>query len=94
MVLRPNPGIDAREGQERSGLFLITKAGKIDVYGVRAGTPAAKVGIVKGDVILSIDGVAFRSLEQARDALHSATGTVLHLRSPIQTEKYESWRSH
>lgn len=87
MTLQPNASVDARESHERSGLFLITNAGKIDVYGVRPGTPAAEAGIVKGDVILSIDGVAPESLEQVRNAMSGAAGTVLHLQVADTTGK-------
>ncbi|MBV8722348.1 MAG: PDZ domain-containing protein, partial [Candidatus Eremiobacteraeota bacterium] len=53
--------------------------GKIVVYDVRPGTPAAAAGLVKGDTLVSIDGVPPASLQQAREALNGAAGTVLHL---------------
>jgi hypothetical protein len=80
MALQPNASVGERDSHERSGLFLITEAGKIDVYGVRPGTPAAEAGIVKGDVILTIDGAAPHSLEQVRDAMYGAAGSILRLR--------------
>ncbi|MGA7356819.1 MAG: aspartyl protease family protein [Candidatus Cybelea sp.] len=79
MALLPNAGLGKRDSYDRSGMHLINDAGKIVVYDVRQGTPAAKAGLAKGDMILSIDGVAQRSLEQVRHALREAPGTVLRL---------------
>jgi hypothetical protein len=79
MALRPNASFGDRDNYDRSGVLLIYNAGKIVVYDVRQGTPAAKAGLAKGDVILSIDGVNPQSLEQVRLALRNAPGTVLHL---------------
>jgi hypothetical protein len=80
MVLRPNANLDAPDDHDRSGLLLVDEAGKIVVYAVREGTPAATSGLRKGDVILSIGGVAPTSLEHVRDDLQRAPGTVLHVR--------------
>lgn len=79
MALLPNARLGERESHDRSGMLLINDAGKIVVYDVRQGTPAAKAGLAKGNVILSIDGVAALSLEQVRHTLRDAPGTVLHL---------------
>jgi hypothetical protein len=79
MALQPNARLGARDSYDRSGMLLINKAGKIVVYAVRHGTPAAKAGLAKGDIVLSIDRAAPRSLEQVRHALRDAPGTVLHL---------------
>jgi Aspartyl protease/PDZ domain len=79
MALQPNAHLGARDSYDRSGLLLINKADKIVVYDVRQGTPAAKAGLAKGDIILSIDGVVSPSLAQVRHALRDAAGTVLHL---------------
>jgi C-terminal processing protease CtpA/Prc len=61
----------------------------IVVYNVRQGTPAAKAGLAKGDVILSIDGVTPLSLEQVRLALRNPPGTVLHLQLVDKPERRE-----
>jgi Aspartyl protease/PDZ domain len=80
MALQPNASLGARDSYDRSGMHLINDAGKIVVFDVRHGTPAAKAEVAKGDIILSIDGVVPRSLEQVRRALRAAPGTVVHLR--------------
>lgn len=78
MTLRPNESLGATDSYERSGLLLINDAGKIVVYAVRPGTPAARAGLGKGDVILSIGGVAL-SFERVRHVLRGAAGTVLRV---------------
>ncbi|HZY98196.1 MAG TPA: aspartyl protease family protein [Candidatus Baltobacteraceae bacterium] len=78
MSLQPNAGLAARDAYERAGLFLITNGGKVLVYDVRPGTPAAEAGLVKGDSIVSIDGTP-ATLQEARDAINGSAGTVLHL---------------
>ncbi|HKE37759.1 MAG TPA: aspartyl protease family protein [Candidatus Baltobacteraceae bacterium] len=78
MSLQPNAGLATRDAYERAGLFLVTTGGKVVVYDVRPGTPAADAGLVKGDSIVSIDGTP-ATLQQARDAINGPAGTVLHL---------------
>jgi hypothetical protein len=80
MALEPNASLGERDSYDRSGMLLVDNGGKIVVYDVRRGTPAAETGFAKGDVILSIDGVAAQSLEQVRRDLRDAPGTVLHVR--------------
>lgn len=79
MALVPNATFAARDSYERAGMFLIQNNGKIIVYDVRPDTPAAQGGLVKGDVIASIDGTPPASLQAARDAINGPTGTVLHV---------------
>jgi membrane-associated protease RseP (regulator of RpoE activity) len=79
MVLQPNATLGAPDSYDRSGMLVITKAGELAVYAVRYGTPAARAGLAKGDIIRSIDGVIPRSLEQVRRALRGTPGTVLQL---------------
>lgn len=76
MSLEPNVSLGAADQYERSGMFLVNQ-GKLIVADVRPGTPAAKAGIVKGDVIESIDGVpaAQLNLGSAREAFRRAPGT-------------------
>ena len=45
-------------GRAYLGVTLIDTNNGVGVYGVQAGSPAAKAGIVAGDLILSIDGTA------------------------------------
>lgn len=79
MSLQPNAAFTARDAYERAGMFLIQNpAGKVIVYDVRPGTPAAEAGLVKGDAIVKIDGTA-ASLAQARQAINGSAGTVLRL---------------
>jgi PDZ domain/Aspartyl protease len=86
IALQPNASLGEREVYDRSGAILVDNAGKIVVYAVREGTPAAKAGLAKGDVILSINGVVPRSFEDVRQALRGASGTVLHLQVAGGTE--------
>jgi hypothetical protein len=79
MALEPNASLGERDSDDRSGMLLINNAGKIVVYDVRQGTPAAQTGLTKGDIILSIDGVVPQSLEQARHDLSEAPGTALRV---------------
>ncbi|HEY2474636.1 MAG TPA: aspartyl protease family protein [Candidatus Cybelea sp.] len=79
MALQPNVSLGERDSHDRSGMLLINTAGKIVVYDVREGTPAANVGLAKGDMILSINGVAPKSLERVRRTLRDAPGTVVRL---------------
>jgi C-terminal processing protease CtpA/Prc len=80
MSLVPNASLDAPDEFERSGMFVINE-GKIVVAAVRPGTPAALAGIVKGDVIASVDDVqgAQLTLGAVRDALRRPSNTVLRL---------------
>ena len=78
MALTPNAGFSVRDQWERSGLYLIDKGG-ITAIDVRPGTPAAKAGLKKGDVIVSLDGAANPSLLGVRAAFLAAPGTVVHL---------------
>ena len=78
MALQPNTSFAARDVYERAGLFLISNGGKIIVFDVRPGTPAAEAGIVKGDVIVGFDGKA-PTLSQVRKAIDGPVGTVLRL---------------
>jgi len=56
---------DEREQADTDGLLVQQASG-----------PAAKAGIQRGDVILSVNGVAARSVEQVREALTKAGKTV------------------
>jgi membrane-associated protease RseP (regulator of RpoE activity) len=78
MTLTPNADFSMRDDWDRSGLFLINN-GSITIIDVRPGTPAAKVGLRKGDVIVSLNGLSNLSLRDVRDAFRVAPGTVEHL---------------
>jgi len=44
MALTPNASFNAPDTYDRSGLFLLNRAGTIVVYEARPGTPAAQAG--------------------------------------------------
>lgn len=62
MTLQPNTAFAAEDDYEHAGLFLIERDGKHMVLDARPGAPAAEAGIMKGDVIDTIDGVPASSL--------------------------------
>ena len=78
MTLTPNGDFDKPDHWDRSGVYLINK-GAITVIDVRPGTPAAKVGLAKGDVITSMDGSSILSLGQVRNIFLGEPGTRVHL---------------
>ncbi|GAC1567530.1 MAG: hypothetical protein NVS2B3_06180 [Vulcanimicrobiaceae bacterium] len=47
---------DRPEAPDRSGLFLVGPGGIVRVLDTRPGSPAARAGIAKDDVILAVDG--------------------------------------
>lgn len=79
MALQQGRGFDVPDSYERAGVFLIAPGGRYVVYDVRPGTPAARAGLLKGDVIDAVDGVSARdmSLQQVRDAFARPAGTVV-----------------
>jgi hypothetical protein len=81
MALVPNATLHEPDVYERSGLFLIRHGGSTVVADARPGTPAASAGIVKGDVVASIDGspAGGMSLGQIRDVFYQPAGTVVTL---------------
>src|SRR6202022_803101 len=81
MTLVPNNAFGQRDEYDRSGVFLIAAAGQPTVLDVRAGTPAAKAGLVRGDVLVSINGkpAGNVNLLQIRKLFRSPSGTVIHL---------------
>ena len=78
MTLTPNADFGNREHWDRSGAFLINNSA-ITIIDVRPGTPAAKAGLAKGDVIASVDGSSGLSLRQVRELFSAEPGTVEHL---------------
>jgi hypothetical protein len=78
MTLTPNASFDVRDDWDRSGVFLINK-GAIAIMDVRPGTPAARAGLAKGDVITAVDGSSALSLGRIREVFRGAPGTVVHL---------------
>jgi S1-C subfamily serine protease len=80
MTLVPNADLDISDVNERSGMFVV-HSGAFVVAGVRPGTPAADAGIVKGDTIVSIDGVpADRlTLGTMREAFRRPAATTIEV---------------
>lgn len=62
-------------------VFLIKRGGSVVVFDSRPGTPATQAGIVKGDVIDSIDGTSANTmlLGDIRNVLAQPAGTVVTL---------------
>jgi hypothetical protein len=81
MALTPNATLGDADTFERSGLFLVSKGGKVVVFDARPGTASAEAGIVKGDTIDTIDGrpTSAMSLEDVRAVFFGAAGTVVRL---------------
>jgi C-terminal processing protease CtpA/Prc len=69
---------DMRDHWDRSGVYLVNN-GAITIIDVRPGTPAAKAGLAKGDVITSVNRSSTLSLHQVRDVFLGEPGTVVHL---------------
>ena len=78
MTVTPNADFDVRDHWDRSGVYLLNK-GAVTIIDVRPGTPAAKAGIEKGDVITAVNGSSSLSLRQVRDVFMGEPGTVVHL---------------
>lgn len=81
MKLEPNAAFGQRDEYDRSGLFLIAQAGQPTVFDVRAGTPAARADLVRGDLLVNINGkpVDHINLLEIRKLLRGPSGTVVHL---------------
>jgi C-terminal processing protease CtpA/Prc len=78
MTLTSNLDIGMRDQWDRSGAFLIN-SGAIEIVDVRPGTPAAKAGLAKGDVITSVNGSSMLSLREVRDVFKGEPGTLVRL---------------
>jgi hypothetical protein len=78
MTLTPNDAYAAPDTYDHSGLFLINP-GAITIFDVRPGTPAAQAGLVKGDVLTSVNGSSTLTLRDVRNLFLGAPGTVVHL---------------
>ena len=81
MTLVPNASFADRETYDRSGVFLIARGGKVVVADVRAGTPAADAGLVRGETLTSVGGTdaAALGLAAIRDLFRGVPGTALTL---------------
>jgi hypothetical protein len=91
LLLAKNAQFAAPFTYDRSGLFLIDQASAYTVLSVFPGTPAAAVGLAKGDVVLTVNGApaANESLAALRAQLSAPVGTSvrLHIRGPHGVER-------
>jgi hypothetical protein len=81
--LQPNAGNDSPEVFDRSGLWIArAPSGAIEIADVTSDSPAAKLGLVVGDKILSIDGksAAQIPLPALRETFKGPIGTRFQLR--------------
>ena len=78
MTLVPGAEFSAAQQFDRSGLFLVSRGGKIVVADARPGTPAAAAGIARGETITSIDGkpAASMTLKDIRERFMGTPGTT------------------
>lgn len=82
IYLLAQPG-RARDGYDRSGLWINQSAGGFRIDAVVPGSPGALAGLREGDVIVAVDGVSAAALllNDMRERLRDApAGTVVRLR--------------
>ena len=81
MTLVPNAAYGEADTYERSGLFLVRRAGATVVIDARPGTPAAEAGIVRGDVITAVNGTPANAMQlgDVRAAFMQPAGTIVTL---------------
>jgi hypothetical protein len=91
LLLAKNASFDTPPAHDRSGLFLIDANGAYTILSVLPGTAGAGAGLVKGDVILTVNGAASASTSLAglRTLLAGSAGSVirLHIRGPAGHER-------
>jgi S1-C subfamily serine protease len=58
------------------GVHASETQGGLYIWGTRPGGPAARLGLERGDVILSINGAATATVESYRSAIQSSTGII------------------
>jgi membrane-associated protease RseP (regulator of RpoE activity) len=64
VYFQPNAGNDTPEVFDRSGLWIArAKDGAIQIADVTTSSPAAKIGLVTGDEILSVNGKAAKDVQ-------------------------------
>jgi PDZ domain/Aspartyl protease len=81
MTLLQNAFSAEPDTYDRSGVFLIAPGGQPTVADVRPGTPADEAGLVRGDVLISINGKAAAGMDlaQIRSSFSEPAGTIIHL---------------
>ena len=58
------------------GIHASESQGGLYIWATRRGGPAARLGLERGDVILSIDGVATNTVDAYRSAIQASTGII------------------
>lgn len=79
MTLAPNATFAKRDEYERAGVYVIARRGQLIIVDVRSGTPAAKAGLRKDDVIAKVDGkdASQITLGDLRAMLRAPAGTIV-----------------
>jgi S1-C subfamily serine protease len=79
MTLVPNAAFSEPDTYERSGLFLVKRAGSVLVIDARPGTPAADAGLARGDVIVAVNGTPASTMMLAdiRSLFAASPGSVV-----------------
>jgi membrane-associated protease RseP (regulator of RpoE activity) len=79
MTLVPNAAFGEPDKYERSGLFLVKRAGSVLVIDARPGTPAADAGLARGDVIVAVNGTPASTMMLAdiRSLFAASPGSVV-----------------
>jgi C-terminal processing protease CtpA/Prc len=80
LTLAPNASFAARDAYDRADMFLVNQGGRIVVADVRAGTPAAGTGIVRGEALTTFSSreAPAQGLSAIRE-LFRASGTAITL---------------
>ncbi|HEX4013644.1 MAG TPA: aspartyl protease family protein [Candidatus Cybelea sp.] len=81
LYLTKNAAFDTAFPRDRSGLFIIDRAGALTVISVMQGSAGANAGLAKDDVIVTVNGAAATTISLAalRTLLSAQAGTVVHL---------------
>jgi Aspartyl protease/PDZ domain len=81
MTLAQNGFFAQPDTYDRSGVFLIAPGGQPTIADVRPGTPADEAGLVRGDMLIAINGkaAAGTDLVQIRTQFSEPAGTIIHL---------------
>jgi Aspartyl protease/PDZ domain len=79
MTVAPNAAFEKWDEYERAGVYLIERDGNLIVVDVRPGTPAAKAGMRKDDVIATVDGkdASQITLGDLRSLFRRPAGTIV-----------------
>jgi hypothetical protein len=93
MILEKKPSISSETEFDMSGISLLASGNNLNVYTVRLvlnNSPASAEGILKGDVIVAINGAPASkySLSEIRKMLSSKPGTIITLQVKRKTQVF------